>query len=73
MYFDMAFKDFTHLRWLCRNNSISGRTSFKTNTMFTLSNLFSKSVQKGGQKYPKKLSTWFMDGPNPILMDELIN
>ena len=36
MYFDMTFKDFTHLRWLSRNNSISGRTSFKTNTMFTV-------------------------------------
>ena len=36
MYCDIAFKDFTHLRWLSRKNSISGRSSFKTNTMFTL-------------------------------------
>ena len=35
MYFDMAIKDFTHLRWLSRNNSISGRTSFKTNVYFS--------------------------------------
>ena len=36
MHSDMAFKDFSHIRWLSRNNSISGRTSFKTNSMFTL-------------------------------------
>ena len=36
MYFDMAFNDFIHLRWLSSNNCLSGRTSFKTNSMFTL-------------------------------------
>ena len=48
MYFDMTFKDFSYLKWLSRNNSISGCTSFKTNTtMFTLvlaDNSFEKSM-----------------------------
>ena len=31
----MTFKDFAHLRWLRRNNSIFDRTSYKMNTLFT--------------------------------------
>ena len=52
MYFDMAFKDFTHLRWLSRNNSISGRTSFKTNTMFILC-LQKTATENGDFFHPK--------------------
>ena len=36
MYVHMACKNFTHLRRVSRNNSISGSTSFKKNKMFTL-------------------------------------
>ena len=63
MHSDMAFKDFSHIRWLSRNNSISGRTSFKTNTMYTLGvkskgRLNSKELEWGIKKQkvvPEKL------------------